>query len=272
MIFCAAAALYSCSEKYDVYNLPHDRLGFVYGTDSFGSALTDSVQKFSFVYMPSEIVEDTVWVEMATSGFVTDKDRAFMVEQVQLKEGDLKNVEGVVNAEAGKHFVAFSDSQLAPYFVVKAGNNSVKFPVVVKRNDPSLSEGSVHLRIKLKENDAFKESFQKDRFYTIEITNQLVQPVQWDVMEYYFAGDYGPVKLRFMIDNSTWTINEEWFADNFGSYAMVDMGYTGYLSTYYTNKLIELNRARQAQGLEPLKESDGKIVQFVNYGAPQPYI
>ena len=95
MIFCAALALYSCSEKYDVYNLPDDRLGFIYSTDSFGGSLTDSVQKFSFVYLSSDIEQDTVWVSMATSGFVADADRSFMLEQVQLAEGDLKNVEGI---------------------------------------------------------------------------------------------------------------------------------------------------------------------------------
>jgi hypothetical protein len=100
----------------------------------------------------------------------------------------------------------------------------------------------------------------------------LVKPASWDVLEYYFGGDYGYEKLRFMIDCAIWTINDEWFTDNFGSYATVDMGYTGYLSTYYTNKLIELNRERQAQGLDYLKESDGTIVQFVRDGMPQPYI
>lgn len=272
MIFCAALALYSCSEKYDVYNLPDDRLGFIYSTDSFGGSLIDSVQKFSFVYLPSEIEQDTVWVEMATSGFVTDNDRSFMLEQVQLAEGDIKNVEGIVNAEVGKHYIDFNDPDISKYLVVKAGENTVKFPVVVKRNDPYLEEGNVHLRFKLKETDNFKESFKANRFYTISITNKLVKPASWDVLEYYFGGDYGYEKLRFMIDCAIWTINDEWFTDNFGSYATVDMGYTGYLSTYYTNKLIELNRERQAQGLDYLKESDGTIVQFVRDGMPQPYI
>ncbi len=272
MIICAVVALYSCSEKYEVYNLPDDRLGFVYKSDSFGSALTDSVQKFSFVYMASEIVQDTIWVEMATSGFVTDFDRKFEIEQVQLSEGDIKNVEGIVNAEAGKNYIPFTDPSIASMLVVKAGENTAKFPVVVKRDDPQLLDGSVHLRIKLKETDAFKESFKSNRFYTIEVTNQLVKPASWDVMEYYFAGDYGYEKLRFMIDAATWTINDEWFSENFGSYALVDMGYTGYLSTYYTNKLIEYNQERIAKGMDYLRESDGTIVQFVSYGSPQPYI
>ena len=50
------------------------------------------------------------------------------------------------------------------------------------------------------------------------------------------------------------------------------MGYTGYLSTYYTNKLIENNQERIAKGMDYLRESDGTIVQFVSYGSPQPYI
>ena len=44
------------------------------------------------------------------------------------------------------------------------------------------------------------------------------------------------------------------------------MGYTGYLSSYYTDKLIKYNRERKAQGLDVLKESDGRIVRFTLYG------
>lgn len=272
MIFFAAMALFSCTEKYEVYNLPQDRLGFVYKTDSFGSTVQDSIDRFSFVYLSSEIVSDTVWVEMATSGFVTDYDRPFKVEQVQLSEGDLRGVANIVNAQAGSNYIEFTSAEISKYLVVKAGQNSVKFPVVVKRDGPNTDNGSVYLRLKLKETDTFAQSFPANRFYTIEVTNQLVKPACWDVLEYYFGGDYGVAKLRFMIDMATWTINDKWFQDNFADYASVDMGYTGYLSTYYTNKLIEYNQARAAKGEDVLREADGTIVQFVSYGMAQPYI
>ncbi|MBQ3522588.1 MAG: DUF4843 domain-containing protein [Bacteroidales bacterium] len=274
-VVCLALAAYSCQEKYDVYNLPDDKLGFTYGVDSYnGDPLPYSVHEFSFVYLGSDIVRDTVWVEMTTSGFVTDKDRPFMLEQVQISSDDkeFEDVENLTNAEAGKHYVAFDDAEVAHLMVVKAGENSVKVPVIVKRDDPYLEEGTVHLKMKLKENDNFVESFGTNKYYTISITNQLIMPVGWDIMEYYFAGEYGPAKLRFMIDAATWTINDEWFDENFGDYSLVDMGYTGYLSTYYTNKLIEYNQQRKAQGLDVLREEDGTIVQFVSYGMPQPYI
>ena len=194
MIFFAAIALFSCTEKYEVYNLPQDRLGFVYKTDSFGTTAQDSIDRFSFVYLSSEIVVDTVWVEMATSGFVTDYDRPFKVEQVQLSEGDLRGVANIVNAQAGSNYVEFTSAEISKYLVVKAGQNSVKFPVVVKRDGPNTDNGSVYLRLKLKETDAFAQSFPANRFYTIEVTNQLVKPACWDVLEYYFGGDYGVAK------------------------------------------------------------------------------
>ena len=271
---CLALSLFSCQEKYDVYDLPENKLGFTYGYDSFGDAIDYSVKPVSFVYKSSEVMTDTVWIEMATSVFVTEHDRTFEVEQVQFtsKDPEMEDVQNVVNAEAGKHYVPFTDSGIAKYMVVKAGDNFARFPLVLKRDDPFLQEGSVYMKLKLKSNENFQESFEANRFYSVSVTNKLVQPTQWDLMEYYFAGTYGPAKLRFMIDAATWTINEKWFVDNFGNYSVVDMGYTGYLSTYYTNKLIETNRARQAQGLDPLKEEDGTIVQFASNGTPQPYI
>jgi hypothetical protein len=75
-----------------------------------------------------------------------------------------------------------------------------------------------------------------------------------------------------MIDSATWVINDHWFETHFGSYENVDMGYTAYLSNFYTNRLVELNRDRREQGLDVLKEDDGTIVQFVNNGDLQPYI
>ncbi len=273
-VICLALMAYSCQEKYDVYNLPDDKLGFSYGTDPYGEVLDYYVNEFSFVYMNSEVVSDTVWVELTTSGFLADYDRPFMVEQVQITENDTEfsNYGEIKNAEAGLHYVPFNDASIADFMVVKSGHNSVKMPLVVKRDDPYLQAGDVHLKIKLKENEYFKESFGSNKYYSVVITNHLTKPAQWDPMEYYFAGVYGPAKLRFMIDAATWTVNDQWFIDNFNDYGTVDMGYTAYLSIYYTNKLIEYNTRRKAQGLDVLKEEDGTIVQFVSYGMPQPYI
>ena len=257
-------AIFSCQEKYPTYDYPYDRLGFVYDKDVFGTTVVDSVKKYTFVYQNSEVVRDTLWIEMATSGHIKDYDRSFEIEQVASSKGK--------NAVPGVHYVSFDDEELLQMMHVSSGANKALLPIVVLR-DVSLQEDPVYLRIKLKENNFFNESFLPDRYYTVEITDQLVMPATWEIAEYYFAGTYGPKKLRFMIDFAgKWTIDDEWFDDNFKDYSNVDMGYTSYLSNYYTNKLIEHNTERKNKGLDVLKEDVGTIVQFFSYGTPQPYI
>ena len=266
-----ASMLTACVEQYDVYDYPHDRLGFAYETDPSGPGHKDSIRRFSFVYMDQAVVSDTVWVRMETSGFLSDRHRPFMVEQLPV-DGKDKDGKPLVDAQPGVHYIEFSDEDLVEKMVVKAGQNHAMLPVVVKREDPFIKNACVYLRLRLKENGFFKESFLSDRFYTIEITDQLIQPACWDIVRHYFGGEYGKVKFRFMIDSATWVINDHWFETHFGSYENVDMGYTAYLSKFYTNRLIELNRDRREQGLDVLKEDDGTIVQFVNNGDLQPYI
>ena len=155
--------------------------------------------------------------------------------------------------------------------VVKGGCAEARFPVVFFRH-ADMQKNKIYLRLKVKENANFKESFPADRFMVIESSDMLSKPKEWGLgaIEYYFTGPYSDAKLRFMIDNASWKVDDKWFAEHFSSYS-VDMGYTGYLSTYFTNKLIEVNDARIARGEDVIKDDKGNPIYFVNYGTPQPY-
>ena len=63
----------------------------------------------------------------------------------------------------------------------------------------------------------------------------LTQPKHWDMYaEWYFAGEYGPVKYRFMIDAGAKvgvTIDDDFFAELLKSNPP-DMGLTGYWQTF----------------------------------------
>ena len=81
-IVLVMVVLVSCTEKYQMYNLEDTRLGFKFKYDESAQMVLDSAIRFSFVYHP-ELVETTVWVEVQTSGFLSDKDKTFEVEQVK---------------------------------------------------------------------------------------------------------------------------------------------------------------------------------------------
>ena len=271
-IVLVMAALVSCAEKYPMYNLKDTRLGFRFKYDESAQMVLDSAIRFSFVYRP-ELVETTVWVEVQTSGFLSDNDRAFEVEQVEATAENVftKLPAGTVvkNAESGVHFKSFDDPEIKKQMFVPAGSATAKFPIVFYRH-PDMKTDKVYLRLKIKENSNFKESFRKNRYAVVEISDMLTKPATWDFAN-GFAGTYSRVKHEFMIKVATWTIDEAWFEDNFKSYETNDQGYVFYLSNYFTAELVKENDARLARGEDVIKDENGNPIFFTLGLEPQPY-
>ena len=271
--------LVSCTEKYPMYNLKDTRLGFKFKYDENAQMVLDSAIRFSFVYQP-ELTETTVWVELQTSGFLSDRDRQFEIEQVTANSTnvftDLPSGTVVKNAVSGVHFKSFDDPEIKSQMVVKAGSATARFPVVFYRCE-DMKTDKLYLRLKVKENSNFKESFPKDRYAVIEVTDMLSRPPGWgtdqsgELVPYYFGGPYSTVKHRFMIETATWLLDDQWFQDNFGSTDVVEAGYAGYVSSYFTQKLIEENDARLARGESVITDENGNPIYFVKSGKPMPY-
>ena len=276
-IYAAALLIAAaCTEKYPLYDYPENRLGFQYPYDESAQSVLDSTTRFTFVYKPSSVTKDTVWVTLQTSGFTSSEDRSFEIMQVEANATNIHTnlPEGteVVNAEAGTHYLPFDAPEMKKHFVVKAGATTATIPVVLYRH-PDLQTDKIYLRFALKENENFKESFAKNRYYVIEMSDLLAMPKEWGMghIEYYFAGQYSTAKHRFMIDHATWNLDDKWFSTHFSTY-QVDMGYTGYLSLFFTNKLIEVNDQRIAQGLDVIMDDNGMPIYFVNLGVRQPHM
>ena len=216
----------------EVYHEGIDRFNFIY------EVWNDTLLNRTFVFDDETRILDTVWVELATQGFVTDYDRSFVLEQVM---GDTNA------AESGVHFIPFNDSQVTSHYVIPAGANEVKVPIVLKR-DVSLK---------------------------ITVTDMLVQPKYWTMYaSYYFAGKYGKVKHQFMIDATRHLgikMNDDFFYSLVGDPNSVDMGMTDYWFYIFTYALEEENAKRAEQGLDVLREEpsagnpEGEIVRFSRY-------
>lgn len=266
------AVFVCCTETYPMYNLKDTRLGFGFKYDESAQMVLDSAIRFSFVYQP-ELTETTIWVEVKTSGFLSDKARAFEVEQVV---ADASNIftklpagTSVKNAEPGVHFKPLSDPEIKSQMVVPAGAATARFPIVFYRH-PDMKTDKLYLRLRIKENSNFKESFRKDRFAVVEVSDMLTKPATWDFAN-GFAGTYSKVKHEFMISVATWLIDEAWFEDNFKGYETNDQGYVFYLSNYFTDKLIAENDARLARGEDVIKDENGNPIFFTLGLEPQPY-
>lgn len=272
LVICPLIAIFSCKMDLATYDQPQNRLNFLYPSDTVGGVTSDTIIRFTFVYEPLETEYDTIWVPVRTMGYVTDKDRRVSIRQGQSDEP---------KAVAGTHYVPFDDAELvSKHYWIRAGQNSALIPVVAIR-DEQLKTKEYTLRLEIDPNEDFEQGYPSRSYRLIHISDILTKPSKWNAqIEHYFAGKYGPVKHQFMIDcvrDRGMVINDDWL-DMVMPQNPPDMALTGYWCGFFTEKLIELNRERAAQGLDVLREAptmsdpDGMIVRFSLLSTPQPYI
>lgn len=249
--------LFACEQDMEVYSAPENRLNIKNKEMSITR---------TFVYDEESRVLDTVWLELETMGFVVDYDRPFILEQVVADTNK--------QAEAGVHFIALDDPLVAGHYKIPAGKSKANVPIVLKR-DPSLRLEEVTLGLKIGVNEHFVSGYEPYRSYVIKTSDILVQPTHWDMYaSYYFAGKYGEVKHRFMINVTAEmgiTVDEDFFFSLVGDPSKVDMAMTDFWFYFFSEKLAEENAARAARGEGPLREApgpgqtEGDLVKFTRY-------
>lgn len=245
--------LTSCEDSSELYDYPVNKIGFLRENGE-----NKTVTK-TFIYDKSDVDRDTVYIPMRTMGFVTDYDRVIGIEQAEavFEEG----IQGA-NAVPGVHFVPFDDPEYMKFAVVKAGKAEAMLPVILLR-DPSLTEEEVTLRIRIVRNKEFLPINQEDSEKTITFSDMIMQPEAWDQYFEYIFGKWGPVKYRFMLDNS----NERW-DDEFINRLMNDYPYMMFWQARLQDLLDEENARREAAGEGPLREEpepgaiQGELVRF----------
>lgn len=262
LLFVLPFLAIACEQDIEVYNQPDNR---IYFTDTKAIGQQDSVLRYTFVYFLEEVQVDTVWLQISTTGFVTDYPRPFALKQVMTGEHD---------AIAGKHYVDFKDPEVIGNYVIPAGKAQTRVPLIVKRDDPGLDTVEMNLRLTFEENEHFKLSFQDSLYKTVTISDILTQPVKWDFYaSYYMVGDYGKEKHRFMMKVAApmgVLINDKFFEDRV-SMDNPDMGIMTYWFALFYNALEEENAKRKAEGKDVLREAPepgetiGKEVKFTQF-------
>ncbi|MDR1273759.1 MAG: DUF4843 domain-containing protein [Odoribacteraceae bacterium] len=252
--------LLACSEEeVPLYNEAADRLSFWYPAYTAGLDV-DSAQRYTFVYEPRETMEDTMWVEVITSGFVTNYPRPVALRQL---ESDPPR------AVPGTHYVPFDDPRAASLLVIPAGASRARLPLLVKRG-ASLTEAEHTLRVGIVENEYFKPGFRDVREKLLTVSDILVRPATWDPYIDMLFTAYGPETHRFMIDVAPpgVIIDDFFFEGWYDPRAFVNMGLFAYWTAYFEAKLQEENVRRLAEGLDILREapaegeSQGRALTF----------
>ena len=246
-------ALTACEDSSELYDYPINKIGFLQ-QDGVNKTLTKT-----FIFDNSEVDRDTVYIPMRTMGFVTSYDRPIGIEQAEAVFED--GVQGA-NAVPGVHFVPFDDPEYVKFAVVKAGQAEAQLPVILLR-DPSLADGEVTLRIRIVENKEFVPINPQNSEKLIVFSDMMMQPEKWDDVFAKFFGNWGPVKYRFMLDNT----NERW-DDEFIETLINDIPYLMFWKARLRELLAEENARREAAGEEPLREApkpgeyEGELVSF----------
>ncbi|MBR6828206.1 MAG: DUF4843 domain-containing protein [Prevotella sp.] len=239
--------LTGCENELPVYDNPHNSLNFAVTLDEETGSVIE--KNYSFVYAGDAVQTDTIWITVNTQGFLSDADRPFQLQQITAGEG-------LKDAEAGVHYERFDSETMRTKLFIPAKAYTQKFPVVVYR-DASLAEGDVHLYFQIKPNEHFEQGLIPYRTVKLAISNSLKRPEGWE--EYYF-GTYGPVKHKFMIDETGLRWDDE-FCSN-----LTDFGYIQYFTMMLHQRLQVVNAERKKQGLDILKEANGKAIKF-DFGA-----
>lgn len=257
MALVSMMSLHSCEKDLPLYSDSTCRLNFYYdisSTSSFKDELSRS--SFSFVYGSEEAVDDTLWFEVETMGFVTDYDRPISLEQVQVSDAN--------NAVAGQHYQGFDTPSLQQYYVIPAGKSRTKIPVVLLR-DASLKNENVVLKFAIKANEYFANGYEAYRERTIEFTDKLAEPScwnkgygSWGLTLAMYIGEYGVVKHQFLIEQT----GEKWDDEYIDKLMTGDNAYLCYLVDKMAQRLEEVNAERAEKGQAPLTEADGTEVSI----------
>lgn len=265
---CLLAAATACNndDEMEKYDTPDCRLNFLYyNSDSTlvdAGDVTDQMRLYPFSFVLScaaDAERDTLWFDVETMGFLSDEPRPVALRQIV--------VEGVKNAEPGKHYVAFDDPEVASLYRVAAKQSRTKIPVIVLRQDAALQDTTVVLKFGFRDNGYFLPGYEGLNVRTMEITDRLARPENWYTPLAYggyynlkaLIGPYGEMKHRLMIE---WT-DKKWDADYIEEILTGDAAYLTYLRNWFPKKLAEKNAIRQEAGEEVYKEKDGTPVEFV---------
>lgn len=141
-------------------------------------------KSYSFLLLPSSVLQDTLRIKVKTMGLPADRDRIVRGETI---------TEGTTAVE-GTHF-KFIDG------MVRAGQTEGTLNVLLLRT-PDIKGKTVSLNLKIAETADFKPGVVEDNFFTLSWSDNLVKPSNWDAfigLSTYF-GAYSNVKYRFIID------------------------------------------------------------------------
>ncbi len=201
LLFTAGVLITGCEEKVVEKFDDNASLYFyrdMYTTNNQGVLQYDSID-YSF-FLTGSAQETEIWLQVELTGKVSDEARPFTIVQT--------NAGAPGAAVAGTHYVAFDDPRITKYTILPAKATTVLFPVILTRT-ASMDEQNFRLVLALEPNPHFvagiKQGNKGQQSFVINVTPEAIQPPTWDRHYNYAFGDWGKVKMGFLINEVEFT-------------------------------------------------------------------
>ena len=191
-ILCLMAICAVSCEKNVVHRFEdQSSLYFYKGAENgMGVAQNDSII-YSFYLMESSVLQDTVWLDVRLTGMPSQNALPLPISQI--------NTGGTNATIAGTHYIAFDDPGFAAHMVLPAGKVSIMFPVVLLRT-PDMRNGQFKLDIGIGVNEHFTAGIIGQTTFIIKVSDNATKPLLWDAVLAPAFGQWGQVKMKFIID------------------------------------------------------------------------
>lgn len=196
----------------------------------------------TFFLLPQTQTQDTVRIRANTMGNLAGHDRPVAIRQI--------NAEHPGAAQPGVHYIALDDPSMQDKLVVPADSSFVYIPLVLLRH-PDMEKTEFKLEMEIVGNEHF-EAIPADAYtkFTVIITAVAVKPARWDEVWLSFFGNWGSVKMKFIMEVTGY---KEW------DQSVSDVQYKSYLVNKCKTALHSYNAEHPSQ---PLREADGTVVLF----------
>lgn len=233
-----------------------------------------SVLNYTFIFKPSSVTRDTVYIPINTIGGITSADRSIAL--IQIPEYDYTYTRNTTTgamdttatpkpykAVAGIHYVGFDDPGLKSLLKIKANLAKDSVPIILLR-DTSLKTNTYRLRLSLVSNNTFQLGETMSTSRTIVFSDRFERFYSWRTDDYVSPafsnfGKYSVGKHQFMYQTLNTPIDENWYQA-----IAVLQAQTNY-KNFLKDALVKFNAdpANIASGLAPLRETSSPTSPLV---------
>lgn len=184
------------------------------------------------------------YLDVRTVGFPEAFDRPVLLVQTNAGQPGA--------AEAGKHYVAFTDTGAAADLSMPAGSTGTLLYIHLI-NAPDLQDKAVRLELEIRTNEYFNAAIPAQSRYVITFTGELARPQTWQDREvadwFAYFGKWSKAKMKYVSEVT----------------GITDFDHTYFnppLDVRYYSRKVYIRWVQEYDEENPLLDEEGNVVTF----------